>query len=286
MKLQDIHIRDPFILVDNNKYYLYGTRGVGCWNTCSGFDVYISTDLENWSDPITVFEKGADFWADRQFWAPEVHKYKGKYYMLASFKSEGRRRATHILVSDAPDSTFVPLTKYPTTPADWECLDGTLYVSKKGDPYMVFCHEWLQAKDGKMVSVRLSQDLTQATEPPRVLFSASEPSWAKNDPKLTYVTDGPFLLRISDKRLLMIWSTYYKGNYVEACAISDNGEIDGNWSHCDEFVFASDGGHGMLFTDLNGSLKFIMHTPNITPNERPIIFDMHIEDGMLRFRRK
>ena len=27
MKLYDIHIRDPFILAEDGKYYLYGTRG-------------------------------------------------------------------------------------------------------------------------------------------------------------------------------------------------------------------------------------------------------------------
>ena len=45
MKLNDIHIRDPFIVYYNDKYYMYGTRGKGCWDTCSGFDVYISEEL-------------------------------------------------------------------------------------------------------------------------------------------------------------------------------------------------------------------------------------------------
>ena len=47
----------PSVIELDGKYYMYGTRGDGCWDTCSGFDVYVSDDLENWSEPISVFEK-------------------------------------------------------------------------------------------------------------------------------------------------------------------------------------------------------------------------------------
>lgn len=101
----------------------------------TGFWVYKSKDLEEWSKSEKVFTPPMDFWADRDFWAPEVHQYKGKFYMFASFKAENRCRATQILVSDAPDEQFVPLTDRPITPTEWECLDGTLYVDKKGKPH-------------------------------------------------------------------------------------------------------------------------------------------------------
>ena len=64
---------------------------------------------------------------------------------------------------------FVPLSDGPVTPADWECLDGTLYVAANGTPYLVFCHEWLQVKDGEMCAMPLTPDLTAAAgEPPAV----------------------------------------------------------------------------------------------------------------------
>lgn len=31
MKREDIHIRDPFVLVENEKYYLLGTTGNDPW---------------------------------------------------------------------------------------------------------------------------------------------------------------------------------------------------------------------------------------------------------------
>lgn len=176
MKLQGIHVRDPFILVDDGKYYLYGTRGKDCWTDASGFDVYISTDLMNWSDPIPVFEKSNDFWADQQFWAPEVHKHNDKFYMFASFKSADHCRATHILVSDKPNGMFVPVNSEPATPAEWECLDGTFYIDKAGIPYIVFFHEWVQVSNGEIWAQQLTADLKGTIGTPTLLFKASSPS--------------------------------------------------------------------------------------------------------------
>lgn len=52
MKREDINIRDPFILPYEGKYYLYGSRGSEVWeDNATGLDVYVSEDLENWSEP-------------------------------------------------------------------------------------------------------------------------------------------------------------------------------------------------------------------------------------------
>ena len=89
MKLSDINIRDPYVLLHEDKYYLYGTRGETCWGEGDGFDVYVSDDLENWSDAHEVFHNDGSFWANKNYWAPEVHKWNGEFYMFASFKREG-----------------------------------------------------------------------------------------------------------------------------------------------------------------------------------------------------
>ena len=181
MKREDINIRDPFILTDreNGVYYLYGTSGDARRKELGyGFDVFVSRDLEEFSEPTVVFSPSDGFWGKYDFWAPEVHFYKGKYYMFASFKADGKCRATHILRSDSPMGPFVPVSDTPATPAGQECLDGTLYV-EDGIPYIVYSHEWLQVKDGEMCARRLSDDLTEAVGEPILLFRASGPSWAK-----------------------------------------------------------------------------------------------------------
>ena len=272
--------------MEDNCYYLYGTRGDHCWDSCNGFDVYVSRDLENWHGPTCVFEATPDFWGREQFWAPEVHKYHGKYYMFATFYAEGKQRATHILVSDSPSGRFVPVSKTPHTPERWSCLDGTLYISKAGVPYIVFCHEWMQVSDGEIWAQRLSDDLVEMVGEPELLFKASDPQWATGDTFGTdiarYVTDGPFFYRESDQELFIIWSTLWQGRYVEAIAKSSNGEIDGEWIHSDRFLFEQNGGHGMIFCDLDQKLRFIMHSPNTSPCERPVLKNIAVCYGTIQ----
>ena len=284
MKLNEINIRDPFIVPENGRYYMYGTRGKGCWESQKtpgmGFDVYISEDLETWSDPISVFEQSDDFWGTHNFWAPEVHKYNGKFYMFASFKNAERNRGTQILVSDTPDGKFTPITEYPVTPEEWMALDGTLYVDKNGDPHIIFCHEWSQIADGEICEMKLSSDLTKAVSQPRTLFRASDPYWARKECD-HWVTDGPFMYRGESGRLYMIWSSFTDSGYVQAVCYSDNGDIDGNFSHDLPLLAEKDGGHGMIFTGFDGKTYLVLHRPNSNPDERPALTQIIEKDGHL-----
>lgn len=292
LKTTDIVIRDPYVLVHEGKYYMYGTRSLLCWKrpediSTQGFDVYVSEDLENWSEPVEVFKRPDNFWADKNFWAPEVHVYQGSFYLFATFIGEDNkiRRGTAILKSDSPMGPFVEHSKGALTPADWECLDGTLYVNKAGTPYMVFCHEWVQIQDGTVSAIELTPDLKESVGEPFDLFKASEPVWADGDgAKGRYVTDGPCFYRTKTGELLLFWSSLRDGQYVEAIARSDNGDLDGKWLHNETLLYGKDGGHGMAFTALDGQLYFTLHSPNTNYHENPIF--MKIKDTGMSIERE
>lgn len=288
MLLSDINIRDPFILPFEGKYYLYGSRVAApsihaAWGKQAGFDVYVSADLTNWSGPKSIFEITERFWATKDAWAPEVHFYNGRFYLFASFKAEDKCRGTHILAADRPDGTFVPVSDTPATPLDWECLDGTLYVAKNGDPYIVFCHEWLQVGNGTVCAVKLSRDLSTPVGEPLELWSAKDyPGVVGIRNGTGFVTDGPFLHRCDDGTLLCIWSTFGADGYAELVCQSENGEIDGPWHVCSHPLFENDGGHGMIFRDFAGKLRFIMHRPNSpATTERPVLMELQESGGQL-----
>ena len=271
MNLKDINLRDPYILPFDGKYYMYGTRGFNY----SGFDVYISEDLENWTGPRSVFEGYEGFWADKEFWAPEVHEYNGKFMMFASFNSDKYHRGTQILISESPLGPFVEHSDGAATPKEWECLDGTLYIDE-GIPYMVFCHEWTQIENGAVCSIKLSNDLKETVSEPKVLWHAKDAHcFDENSNEEGYITDGPFLLNI-DGELICIWSTICKGSYMELIARSDNGRLDGNWSIDKKALFENDGGHGMIFKTFDNKHKFIYHSPNIWKDERPCLVDIDL----------
>ena len=272
-KREEIRIRDPFILVDKSEklYYMYGTTALedNSLLARNSFDVYVSRDLEWFEGPYRVFD-GAwqPFWADRDFWAPEVHQYQGRYYLIGSFKHDGCCRGTQILMAESPLGPFQPISEAPQTPADWECLDGTLWV-EDGQPYLVFCHEWLQTKTGEMCAVALSADLREAVSEPMVLFRATDNPAVEpftgppgND---CSVTDAPWLFRENGK-LKMLWSSYAKDHrYVVLEAEAQS--LCGPWSHQPPH-FPFDGGHGMLFTTLEGQRRIALHCPNHPMLER------------------
>lgn len=273
---EEINIRDPFVLVHDGTYFLYGTRGATCWGEATGFDVYYGTDLKEWKGPVSCFENDGTFWATRNYWAPEVHVWQGKFYMFASFKSDERRRGTAILRSDSPMGPFMPWSDGPLTPPEWECLDGTFFVDEQ-KPYMVFCHEWVQAGDGEIWAMPLSGDLKRREGEMRLLFRASWADWAKEISHSSgmkgYVTDGPFLWRDKEKRLLCLWSSFSESGYTQGLAVSDNGRITGNFTQL-EPLFVGNGGHGMLFQDKAGKTWLTLHAPNTHLEERPRFYSV------------
>lgn len=252
----NINIRDPFILPFEGKYYMYAQ------NFPKGFKAYVSEDLVDWSEPYEVLNFPEDFWATRNFWAPEVHFYKGSFYMFASLYSDNRNRGTQIFKAESPLGPFKAISEYPQTPEEWMCLDGTLYMDKNDVPYMVFCHEWLQVGNGEVCYARLSDDLTHFVSEPKLMFKAHDYSFVKsNDGKGSYVTDGCFLYRNENGDLSLIWSSFGEKGYFESVLKSDNGEIDGNWN-AEHLLFEEDGGHAMIFRDFNGKLQLSLHAPN------------------------
>ncbi len=287
----DLQIRDPFIfpMHSSGRYYLFGTTDLNPWNERGvGFNAYVSEDLLHFEGPFQVFRPESGFWGTVDFWAPEVHSYHGRYYMFATFTSKERRRGTQILSADSILGPYEPLVNRAVTPPEWECLDGTLFVDEEGDPWIVFCHEWVQVHNGSVCAMRLSEDLTEAISEPQVLFRAGEAPWpaarerrdgsGKHD---AYVTDGPFLHRISDGSLIMLWSSTGETGYAMGQARSMSGTILGPWEHSPTPLISGDGGHGMVFRDFEGRLKVTYHTPNTTPQERFFQTEVAEEAGFL-----
>ena len=296
LTLQDINIRDPFIMPVEKEgvYYMYASSSQTIdGQTYGGMVAYKSKDLKTWEGPIRVFDVPHDNWITGGVWAPEVHKYKNKYYLFATLNSdivwkapkEGHpaytHRATQIFYANSPEGPFVAFdNKHPHTPLGEMCLDGTLWVEDE-TPYMIYCHEWVEMMDGTMELVELKKDLSATVGQPMRLFCASAAEWstgsARKDGSRTYVTDGCFLYRTKTGKLLMIWSSFKNGEYAVGIAESMTGKVIGPWSQQENLLFDKHGGHGMIFKTFDGRLCVVLHAPNSPGgSERAHIFE--IED--------
>lgn len=296
MRADQIQIRDPFIFANEREktYYLFGTTDKNCWyGQGEGFDCYKSIDLQEWQGPFPAFYPPQGFWGTTNFWAPEVHCFKGRYYMFASFKADRRYRGTQILTAEHVGGPYLPLSNGPVTPANWECLDGTLHVDKEENPWIVFCHEWVQVHNGAMYAMRLTSDLQHANGKPVFLFNASEapwvrkPDWPEKESQHqfpTFITDGPFLYKTKSDRLLMLWSSVGAQGYAMGIAESETDTIIGPWRQMETPLWAKDGGHGMIFKGFDDRLYVTFHMPNKTPDERPFFIEIEENDDRLRIK--
>ncbi len=256
----DFSIRDPFVLVHNDLYYMYGT----CATPQKGYGCFVSPDLVHWAGPFNVFTASADFDGVKDFWAPECHAYGGAFYLFATYSSRTTgHRGVSIFRADDPLGPFEEITDGHATPHERDCIDGTLYVSDAGQPYMVYVEEWTSTDDGvgRMAAAPLCADLTRFAGEPKELFRADDPTWKPHK-----VTDGPFLYKSRTGKLLMLWSNGSPDGYCVALASAKS--ITGRWRQQHARLFTKDrrhvfdGGHGMLVCDLNGQLTLCIHAPN------------------------
>ncbi len=305
VSLADVRIRDPFVLPDpdTQTYYLVTALPPGEGRARPGVGVYTSKDLATWEGPTPIFETPADFWAQGPIWAPEMHRYEGKYYLFLTFNTdlplpesavepEGRQpawpplvqRGTQILVGDTPLGPFRPFANHAHTPADVMTLDGTLWV-EDGIPCLVYCHEWVQLGDGAVEAVRLAPDLSAVAGEPVTLFRGSNAPWVRPG-QPHYVTDGPFLYRTRTGKLLMLWSTFGWFGYMTLIAASESGSVHGPWVQQGRPLFMQDGGHGMIFHRFDGTPMLALHQPNRSPHERALLLELEDEGDTLTIVRR
>lgn len=294
--IDSLRWRDNCILADDatQTYYFVGPAGRSVMS-------YKSKDLKHWEGPTIIYTAPDDVWGDiriNSIWAPELHKYNGKYYIFCTFDSNekfdeqwrnwhsaGRvRRGSQILVSDSPEGPFAAFAQHSTMPVDMMTIDGTLWV-EDGVPYMVYCHEWVQVTDGAVGYVPLKPDLSDIDGVPHNLFRASyvNSTWGAPIPAegSGYVTDGPFLYKskVSDK-LYMCWTT----NNSTGLAISDSGKIAGPWRQQAEPLIRN-AGHAMICTSFEGQLMLVLHAP-YWGDTHPKIYDLEDTGETLRITKE
>lgn len=168
---------DPFLLSHNGKYYLYCTNE---GRADDGFYVYDSEDFSHWEEKGLCLDK-KDAVGNSWFWAPEVYRYKGKFYMLYSCEVH-----LEIAVSDSPLGPFRKLIDRPLRKK--EAIDGHLLFDADGNIYLYF----VDLEDGNRIFVgKMSEDLTKIETEYKNPLIFAEKRWETVDGR---VTEGPFVL--------------------------------------------------------------------------------------------
>ena len=270
MRRGDIHIRDPFVFTENGKYYLLGTTGDDPWGKGSDLTLFVSSDLENFERKgVMVTDCSLNTYTN--IWAPELHKYKDKYYLIVSAYREDKNRGCMIFVSDCLDCNFTLLTGEYITPRDWQCLDATLFVYED-TPYLCFSNEWISPitndGDGSLYICELKHDLTALVGKPKKIISGKYCGFSVKVSGLGkegYVAEGPYLYEESDK-IVLLCSTFTQNGYSVVKSVSSNG-VMGDYVF-EKLLYDHDGGHSMSFLDMQGRRILTFHQPNRPNAER------------------
>lgn len=143
----------------------------------------------------------------------------------------------------------------------------------------MYCHEWLQVKNGEMWITELSPDLKSAVGEPKMLFRALDAPWVRSWDDGNAITDGPFIHRNADGRLVMMWSSAGDKGYTMGMAVNDGKDVTSGWVQLEKPLYADDGGHGMIF-EKDGRLFISIHAPN-SKTERPHFIEIRETEDAL-----
>lgn len=266
-----IELADPTIFVEDGTYYLYGTSSP----SDSGFEVYTSTDLENWQGPAGAcggwaLRKG-DAYGTRGFWAPQVLKVDTTYYMLYTADE-------HIAVarSASPLGPFVNDGK--CLPSDTRRIDPYLFRDADGKYYLY--HVRLDGENKICVS---TGDGDYAN-----VLSAEAGTWEDTANADWRVAEGPTVIKHGGRYHLFYSANDFRNpDYAVGHATADS--LVGPWRKSGAPVVSrhntgmNGSGHGDVFIDNNGAMRYVFHVhasdSTVAPRRTAIVTLIARADG-------
>lgn len=101
----------------------------------SGFDYYVSSDLVAWEYGGPLFRKSPAHFGAGAFWAPEVERYEGRFYMTYScLEPERGVLLSCLAVSDRPEGPFEELYT-PWFDLGFSAIDCDIFVERRSAAY-------------------------------------------------------------------------------------------------------------------------------------------------------
>jgi beta-xylosidase len=198
----DVLIADPFIYREGDTYYLYGTAAD------DGLYVWTSKDLVNWQRPGYAWKRDQNTWGRRYFWAPEVFKHNGKYYLHYTAQSAKRERRIVLAESDSPLGPFKDLYAPWWDPQN-SVIDSHVFKDDDGKLYLYAVYTPDSLRGTFQIRVHTLDDKLRPSKESTLCITP------KHEWEGGMVNEGPFIVK-------------HKGYYL--LTYSFNGFQDPNYS--------------------------------------------------------
>ncbi|MBQ4599638.1 MAG: family 43 glycosylhydrolase [Clostridia bacterium] len=225
---------DPFVFKDDDgTYYLYATSG-----DAYGYRVMSSKNLVEWTAEGYCLHYAWDgvyddpTWTNsyKQFWAPEVIKYDGKYYMTVSFQD-----GLNFAVSDSPLGPFKTIGPDVLFPGI-RSLDGHFFLDDDNTMYFYFVSSGAASFNGQSVASGNNiwgcvLDMEAfAADRQDVIDSASIRLLVQSDNAYdagAKIVEGPFMIKNGDTYYLTFSSGGYKTPHYAVHYVTSKDPLSG-----------------------------------------------------------
>ncbi len=244
----DVEFGDPYILDDGNgAFYMYGTGG----GAKDGFATYSSADLVDWKFEGQVYYGNTEnSWNLKNFWAPEVYKIDGQYFLFYSAdkkdnpSNELETFSIGVAVSDSPKGPFVDIKNEPLFDPGYPIIDANVFQDDDGKYYLYYSracykHEveseiarWAkktglydEIEESWVYGVQLAQDFKSVIGEPVLLLSPPKTmddknsEWESRSVTSKEInrrwTEGSFTFKHDETYYIMYSANHYAGpNYA------------------------------------------------------------------------
>lgn len=247
-----IPLADPYILLDNGKYYAYGTH------SADGIEVYTSDDMRSWNYSGLALNK-MNTTETQNFWAPEVYHVHGKYYMYYSANEH-----LYAAVGDTPTGPFKQIGSYQMSDllGDEKCIDSSVFFDDDGTAYLFF----VRFTDGNCIWMcKLDSDYVTPVKGTLKLCINVSQDWEK---KMGRVCEGPNVIKHNGYYYLTYSANDYQSqDYgVGFARVKSLAATAWTKNASNPILQRVDGlvgtGHHSLFYDKDGKLRIVFHAHN------------------------
>lgn len=252
----EIFFADPTIVVENGKYYLTGTRE----HDATGFTLLESTDLQNWTlarPDSAILTRGHQTYGDKGFWAPQIFKDGNKFRYLYTANEQ-----LAMALGDSINALYTQPTVEPIDGSE-KNIDPFLFRDTDGKYYLYHVRfnngNWLWVGEFDPATGHIVPNTLQPC------FRNTQP-WEVTDAyPCVPIMEGPTLVKIDD-----LYYLFYSANHF----LSDDYAVGyataptplGPWTKNPSnpvihrnIVGEKGSGHGDIFTDLQGRLRYVYH---------------------------
>lgn len=260
-----VFLGDPYILVDDGTYYMYGTGQ----DSDTGISVYKSDNLKTWEGPVGAVDGFAlhkqDVYGDRWYWAPEVYQIDDLYYMFFSVEEH-----MAVATSESPLGPFTQQEK--STLTNFKAIDHSLFVDDDGTYYLYFA----KFEEGLETWVaEIEEDFSSIREGTMQRVVSRSQDWERSlkDP-VGIVNEGAQVIKHEDMYYMIYSANHYASqDYGIGLAYADHPM--GPWTKQESNPILQNPddrvgtGHSMIFEGTDGQLYMAYHAHFDQTNVHP-----------------